>query len=232
MEERIDITTPDGVLQALVVRPAIEPAPVIVVIHELFGVNDDIKATCRELAAQGYIAVAPDLFWRQEPGFSRSQWTPADFDKAVALYRAFDFDKGPADIAAVIAQSKTLSGASGKVGVMGFCMGGLLTYLAATQRGADAAVAYYGGGTEQHLDEAAAIATPLLMHLADRDEYMPPQAQAAIQEALADNPKVTIHTYAGCGHAFARHGGEAYDASATSLAAERTRTFLAQRLWL
>ena len=152
MSESIRITTLDGNFSAYVARPSVQPAPVIVVLHEVFGVNSDMRATCHELADRGYIAVCPDLFWRQEPGLDLSHWTDAEWKKGLALYNAYNLESGVSDIADTIAVARRFNGASGKVGVMGFCLGGLLTFLTAARCNADGGVAYYPGSAENHIE--------------------------------------------------------------------------------
>jgi len=98
----ISISTPSGAFQAFVARPSVEPAPAVVVIQEIFGINEDLKATCLELADRGYIAVCPDLFWRLEPGVSLSHWSDDEWKKGLALYAAFDLDTGVKDIEATL----------------------------------------------------------------------------------------------------------------------------------
>ncbi|WP_425258808.1 dienelactone hydrolase family protein [Rubrivivax sp. RP6-9] len=227
MGERIRIDVADGTFGAYLARPdATAPAPAVVVAQEIFGINADMRATCDELAAQGFLALCPDLFWRQEPGVELSAFDDAEWQRGLALYQAFDFDRGVDDLAGALAAARALPGASGRVGLMGFCMGGLLTYLTAARRGVDAGVAYYGGGTERHLGEAAGLDSPLLVHLAEEDEFIDPPAQAAIRDVLGPKPGVRIHSYAGCNHAFARHSGAHHDAAAARLAQSRTLAFL------
>ncbi|WLI89137.1 dienelactone hydrolase family protein [Massilia sp. R2A-15] len=230
MSEYITIDTPDGSFQAYLARPESLPAPSVVVIQEIFGVNLDLRDTCDALAAQGYLAVSPDLFWRQEPGVELSDHSPDERKKAFALLSAFDRDAGVGDIAATMAAARALPGASGKIGVMGFCMGGLMTFLTAARVGADAAVVYYGGRMDKYLDEADDITTPLMVHLGEDDEYIPKPAQEAITAALADNPLAHVFTYPGANHAFARHRGTHYDADAAALANGRTAEFFERHL--
>lgn len=230
MDEYIDISTPDGDFAAYIARPARRPAPVVVVLHEVFGVNADIRATCDELAASGFIAIAPELYWRQQIGLDLNLWSNDEWRIGLALNAAYDRDQGVRDIATVVSSARALPGAAGMVGVMGFCIGGLMTFLMAAREHVDAAVAYHGGETEKYLGEAAAITAPLLMHFGGRDEYISAAAQAAIKAALADKPNVTICTYPEAYHAFARHSGTHYDAEAAALANKRTRTFLGAHL--
>lgn len=232
MDHTIDIAVADGSFAAHVARahPGPGPAPVVVILQEIFGVNPGIRSIAYEMAAHGFIAVCPDLFWRSERGLSMHEGDPAHQEHGFALYRAYDFDRGVADVAATVAASRLLDGASGQVGVMGYCLGGLLAYLTAAGGAADAAVAYYGGGTERFLERADRVDTPLLMHLGEEDEYIDKQAQAAIRAALAHRPGVTIHGYPGQWHAFARPGGAHFDADAADLANRRTLAFLAAHL--
>ena len=230
MSEQLSIHTPDGDFHCYVARPAAASAPVIVVIQEIFGVNAGIRSIADAYAAKGYIAVAPDLFWRAAPGLDLNEANPDDMAQGFALYGRYDFARGVQDIAATVAAARTLAGSSGKVGVTGYCLGGLMTFLAAANTDADAFVEYYGGGTDGQLDQAAAIKRPLLVHLAGADEYIGPDAQAAIAAALAGKPDTEVHVYPGCDHAFARPGGAHHNAAATALANARTDTFLQRHL--
>jgi len=230
MSEYITVTTPDGSFSAYVARPKALPAPAIVVIQEIFGVNADLRDTCDELAAQGYLAVSPDLFWRMEPGVDMSDQSEAEWKKGFALYTAFDYDAGVADIVATMETARTLPGASGRVGLMGYCLGGLMTFITTARKGADASVVYYGGSTEKYLGEADNIKNPLLMHLGEEDEYISKDAQKAIIAALKDNPFAQVFTYPGCKHAFARHRGTHYDKDAAALANGRTADFFKSHL--
>ncbi len=232
MGERIQIETPDGHFGAYLARPApsADTSPAIVVVQEIFGINEDMRETCDNLAEQGYLALCPDLFWRMEPGVELSSFSEEEWKRGLAFYQAFDFGLGVDDISTTMAQAREMPGASGKVGVMGFCLGGLMTYLTAARCGADAAVAYYGGGTDQHLGEGVSLTSPLLMHLAEEDEYIDSLAQDRIQAALGNHPWVKIHTYAGQQHAFARHRGVHYDALSAKLANDRTSAFFRRHL--
>jgi carboxymethylenebutenolidase len=231
MSEHITVTVTDGAFACYVARPAAAGAyPVIIVLQEIFGVNAGIRSIADDYAAKGYIAVAPDLFWRSEPGIQLSEAKEGDWTRGFALYNAFDKDRGVQDIGAVIAAVRTLDGASGKVGVTGYCLGGLLTFLSAARLDADAFAAYYGGGTDSFLAEAANIKAPFLYHLAGADAYIGPDAQAAISAAVDALPHATVHIYPGCDHAFARPDGNHYDDAAAKLANARTDAFFAQHL--
>lgn len=224
------ITVKDGSFETYLARPAARSAPAVVVVQEIFGVNADLRATCQELASSGFIAIAPDLFWRDAPGLDLNAWNEEEWKKGLELYGRYDFDRGTHDLAATIAAARTIEGSNGKVGITGFCLGGLMTYLAAARTDVDAAAAYYGGNTDRYLGEADDVTAPLILHLAEEDEFISKEAQALIRKVLGLKPNVRIYSYPGCSHAFARHTGVHYDAQAAALANTRTMTFLHSHL--
>jgi len=230
MEDGISIEGRDGAFSAYIARPKTLPVPAVVVLHEVFGVNSDIRKTCGELSEQGFIAVAPDLFWRQEPGVDLSVTSEPDWQHGLRLYQAYDRDAGARDIKDTANVLAKLPECTGKVAVLGYCLGGLMTFLTAVRYGADAAVVYHGGDTEKYLGEVDGFDAPLLMHLAEEDEFISKAAQAEIKTALANKPNVTIYSYPGQHHAFARHNGAYYNAAAAALANLRTSEFLHQQL--
>ncbi|WP_342114884.1 dienelactone hydrolase family protein [Pseudoduganella sp. OTU4001] len=227
----LSIQTADGSFNCHVARPTSPgPHPVVVVLQEIFGVNAGIRSIAADYAAKGFIAVCPDLFWRAEPGLDLSEARDGDWTKGFALYSAYDRDKGVQDIAATVTAARIMAGSNGKVGVTGYCLGGLLTYLSAARCDADAFAAYYGGGTEQYLDEAARITRPMIYHLANEDEYIDRAAQARINQALGGKPNVQVFNYPGRNHAFARPGGHHFHAGDAALANGRTDAFFTQQL--
>jgi carboxymethylenebutenolidase len=230
MGEQTTITTPDGSFSTYLARPAQPPIAAVVVIQEIFGVNAVMRGITDGLAAQGFLAICPDLFWRIEPGVQITDQSDAEWQKAFSLFNAFDVDAGVKDIAATISTIRKDPGANGKVGAVGFCLGGLLAYLTAARTDADASVAYYGVGIDGRLGEADKIRRPLLMHIAEEDGFVSKEAQATIIGALKDNKLVEIHTYPGCDHGFSRTGGQNYDSAAAALAGERTLDFFRRRL--
>lgn len=230
MSQTLTVTTPDGDFSAYVARPQAESAPAVVVIQEIFGVNKVMRDICDGLAAQGYVAVCPDLFWRIEPGIDITDQSEAEWKKAFELFNAFDVDKGVNDIAATIAAVRALPGVNGKVGAVGYCLGGLLAFLTATRTDVDASVSYYGVGLEKHLGEAEKLAHPLLIHVAGKDQFVPPEAQQLIVSALKDHPQIELHVYADRDHAFAREGGAHYDAADAAKANGRSLTFFQKAL--
>src|ERR1700742_5007254 len=191
MGNRIIIEGHNGTFDAYIARPKSLPASTVVVLQELFGVNADIRKTCDELAEQGFVAVAPDLFWRQEPGVDLSVTSEADWQHGLRLYQAYDRDAGVRDIKDTLNAVAKLPEFTGKIAIQGYCLGALMTFLTAVRGQIDAAVAYHGADTEKYLGEVQNLHAPLLMHLGEEDEFISREAQAQIKAALAANDKPT-----------------------------------------
>jgi len=231
MNDQITIQGRDGSFKAYIARPSVLPAPAVVVLQEVFGVNADIRAHCDEIAGQGFVAVAPDLYWRQEPGIELDASSDADWQHAVRLYQEYDRDTGAKDIRDAASVVADLPDCTGKVGLLGYCFGGLMVFLTAARYGTDAGVAFHGGETEKYLDEVGGLDAPILMHLAEEDEFISKAAQAKIKEALAQKPNAVVYSYPGQFHAFSLHNGAHYDTAAAELANERSFEFLRQHLF-
>jgi carboxymethylenebutenolidase len=230
MGDRLIIEGRNGTFNAYISRPKALPAAAVVVLQELFGVNADIRKTCDELAEQGFIAVAPDLFWRQEAGADLSVKSEADWQHGLRLYQAYDRDAGVRDIKDAVDAVAKLPECTGKIAIQGYCLGALMTFLTAVRCRVDAAVAYHGADTEKYLGEVGNLHAPLLMHLGEEDEFISAAAQAQIKAALAGRLDATVCSYPGQHHAFARHNGAHYDAVAATLANGRTNEFLHRHL--
>lgn len=230
----VTISCRDGKFSAYVAKPQQpEPgkkAPGVLLIQEIFGVNAVMRALADGLARRGYVALSPDLFWRQEPGVDITDKSEAEWQKAFQLYQGFDEAKGADDLKAALAHLRMLPECNGKAGSVGYCLGGKLAYLMATRSDADCNVSYYGVGIDKALDEASRIKKPLLMHIAAEDEFVPKAAQDAIRKGMAGNRHVSLHVYAGVDHAFAREGGEHWNAGAAKLANDRSAAFFKQHL--
>ena len=207
--------------------PASGYGPGIVVLQEIFGVNDYVRGVADWYAAHGFVALAPDLFWRLERGV---QLTGAEWDKAIDFYQRIDEDKAVEDSAAAMNFLRRHPACNGRVGAVGFCMGGNLAYLLSTRFKPDCAVGYYGVSIEKSLDEASNLSSPLLLHIAGHDKFCPPEAQAQIHAVLDRNPLVTIREYRERDHAFARPGGEHHDAADAELANLRSLEFFITHL--
>lgn len=224
--QEIQITAFDGgSFNAYVAKPTTDLAPGIIVIQEIFGVNEVMRDIAQEYARAGYLAIVPDLFWRQEPGISLTDKSEEEWSKAFELYKGFSEDKGVDDLIATLNALKELPGCNGKVGSVGFCLGGKLAYLMATRSNVECSVSYYGVAIENNLDEIPNIQQPLILHIAEEDQFVPVEAQNKIKTALSNHPLVTLHSYSKVNHAFARQGGEHYSKEAAVLANSRTLEF-------
>lgn len=219
-----------GEFAAYIATPSGVYGPGIIVLQEIFGVNEYLRNVCDWYAAHGFVAVCPDLFWRQERGVELTDQTESGWQKAFQLYQGLDEAKAVEDSAAALEYLRADSSCNGKVGAVGFCLGGNLAWLLSIRFKPDCAVGYYGVGIDRALDEAGNLSSPLMLHVAGEDRFCPPAAQKQIHEALDSNPLVTIHDYPDQGHAFGRSGGEHYDASAAELANLRTLEFLVRNL--
>lgn len=226
----IKIEGPDGAFGAYLAVPATLPAPAIVVAQEIFGVNQVMRDICDWLASLGYLACCPDIFWRIEPGIQITDKTEAEWKRAFELFGLFDPDKGIEDLNATIAHMRGHDDCNGKVGSIGYCLGGKLAYMMACRTDSDCNISYYGVGLDELLGESGAISKPLLMHMASLDKFVPPEAQDKIKAGLAGQDQISLHVYENCDHAFARIGGEHYDAEAAKLANDRSIQFLKENL--
>jgi carboxymethylenebutenolidase len=207
--------------------PASGYGPGIVVLQEIFGVNSFMRSVADWYAAHGFVALCPDLFWRQEPGVELSE---ADREKAFTLYAGLDEAKAVQDSAAAVEFLRKHSGCNGRVGAVGFCLGGNLAYLLSVRFNPDCAVGYYGVSIEKSLNEATNLRSPLMLHIAGKDQFCPPEAQQAILKTLGNNPLVTIQQYPDREHAFGRTGGEHYNRDDAELAHLRSLEFLVKHL--
>jgi carboxymethylenebutenolidase len=215
---------------AYVATPPAGKGPGIVLIQEIFGVNKVMRDLADGYARQGYVVACPDLFWRQQPGVQITDQTDAEWQQAFGFFKGFDFALGVEDLVTTLEVLRKHSACTGKVGNVGYCLGGNLAYQMACRSSTDGSVGYYGVGIEGLLDLAKGIKKPLLLHVAEKDQFCPPEAQAKIQDGLAGNAQVTLHNYAGQDHAFARVGGKHYDAAAATVANDRTAAFFKKAL--
>lgn len=228
MGDWVEVKGPDGGFRAYVARPAGTPKAAVVAIQEIFGVNAVMRKKADWLAREGFLAIAPDLFWRIQPGIDITDQTEAEWAQAFDYFKRFDVDAGVRDLQATIADARGMN--CTKVGAVGYCLGGLLAYLTACRTDADASVGYYGVNIPAFVGEAANIKRPLMLHIAGKDGFVNAEAQAAMQAGLGGNSKVTLHTYAEQDHAFTREGGKHYDAAAAKIADDRTIAFFKAHL--
>lgn len=231
MSETVNITTLEGpdAFEAYVARPEGEPKSAIVVIQEIFGVNAGIRRKCDRLAEEGYLALAPDLFWRIERGVELDPDIEPEFQRALDLMGKLNQDAAIRDIEATIQYARTQT-ETGKVGAVGYCLGGRLAFMTAARTDADATVGYYGVGIDGLLNEKHAIAHPLMLHIPTEDGFVDKETQAKMHEGLDDHPRVTLYDYEGLDHGFATEFGKRRSEEAATLADKRTAEFFAEHL--
>ena len=231
MSETVTVATLSGDqnFDAYVARPASAPKAAIIVIQEIFGVNAGIRRKCDRLAEEGYLAVAPDLFWRLEPGIELDPDVEPEFQRALDLMGKFNQDQGIRDIEATINHIRRREGLA-KVGCVGYCLGGRLAYMTAARTDVNASVGYYGVGIDGLLNEKHAIAHPLLLHVPTEDGFVDKDTQKAMHDGLDDHPKVTLYDYEGLDHGFATEFGKRRSEEAANLADSRTSAFFAENL--
>jgi len=217
-----------GEVPVLVVRPEGAPRGVIIVVQEIFGITPGIAQKAQDWAKLGYLAIAPDIFWRQQPGVSFNPDIPEEFTQAAGFMMKHDFVRGQEDLRAVLAWARAQK--AGKVGLVGFCMGGMIAYQMAARTDIDAAVGYYGVGIAGLVDEAKNITGQLMLHIPTLDGFVPPDQQAAMHAGLDGNAHVTLFDYEGLDHGFADTFGARRNEAGANLADERTRAFLAEHL--
>lgn len=239
MTKTIQIETLDhrGQFDVYVAEPAGTPRAAIVVIQEIFGVNAGIRAKADAFAAEGYLALAPDLFWQIAPGVELDPDVPAELQRGLDLMGQFDQDAGIRDIEATIRTARSLltdaqsgSGLAARVGAVGYCLGGRLAFMTAARTDVDASVGYYGVGIDGLLGEAHAIAHPVLLHVPQEDHFVDKDAQSRMHAGLDDHPKVTLYDYPGKDHGFAAQFGQRRSDEAAQLADQRTAAFFAEHL--
>jgi carboxymethylenebutenolidase len=218
----------EGRFAAWLARPEGDVKAAIIVIQEIFGVNAGIRQKTDDWAAKGYLAIAPDMFWRFKPRYDVDPDVPEQLAEAMELRHQLDLDRAVKDVEAAIRHARSLGAC--KIGVVGFCAGGSVAYLAATRTDADASVGYYGRLIADHLNEAHAIAHPLLLHFGIEDPSIPAEIREKVRAALESNPRVTIHDYEAAGHGFAASAGKRRNEAAARLADARTEAFFAT--WL
>jgi carboxymethylenebutenolidase len=226
----IDASDKSGSFSAYLVEPKNKPAGAVVLIQEIFGVNQSMRDTAAEVADMGFIAVAPDLFWRIEAGVDITDKSQAEWNKAFDLMNKFDQQKGVEDLKATVAAARKLPGCNGRVGTMGYCLGGRLAFMMAEQSDADINVSYYGVGLDALLGDLGKVRAPLIVHIADQDEFFPPEGRARVIEAAKGHPHIELHVYPNANHAFARVGGVHWDARSAVIANGRSAAALAAAL--
>jgi carboxymethylenebutenolidase len=228
----VKATDGSGSFDAYVVEPTKTPAGAVVLIQEIFGVNDSMKYMACQVADLGFIAVVPDLFWRLQPGVNLTDKSEAEWKQAFDLMNRFDQDKGIEDLQATLAAARALPGCNGRAGTMGYCLGGRLAFMMAARSDADVNISYYGVGIDGLLGELPKVKKKLLVHVAALDEYVKPEAQVKIVSAAQGSPHMEAHVYANANHAFARVGGVHWHGLSAAIANGRSAEALAAALGL
>ncbi len=217
-----------GEMGLYVAKPDSAPKAAIIVIQEIFGVNPGIRQKCENWAKAGYLAIAPDLFWRFAPGCDLDPDVPEELQIAFGHFGTYDPDDGVTDLSNLIDWARA-QGVE-RVGCVGYCLGGRLAYMVAARTSVDASVGYYGVMIDQMLGEATNVKKPLMLHIPTADGFVGPEAQATMHAGLDPHPHITLHDYAGLDHGFAAEMGNRRDEAGAQLADARTAAFFAE--WL
>jgi carboxymethylenebutenolidase len=219
-----------GSFSAYSVEPKSKPAGAVVLIQEVFGVNQAMRDTADWVADLGFFCVCPDLFWRLEPGVDITDKSEAEWKRAFELFGRFDQAKDIDDLKATVAAARKLPGANGKVATMGYCLGGRLAFMMAEQSDADANISYYGVGLDNLLDDLGKVTKPLIVHIADKDEFFPPEGRAKVVEAVKSHRQIGCYVYPNADHAFARVGGVHWNGRSAAIANGRSAEALVAAL--
>ena len=230
--QTVTIQSHDGSeFSAYVTYPVSErPEGAVIVIQEIFGVNANMREICQSISHAGYVAICPDLFWRQEPHVDITDQTEEEWAKAFELYNGFDTDIGVKDLISTLDFIRNHEKCNGNVGTVGYCLGGQLAFLMACRSDANCNVSYYGVGLDEYLDETDHIKSPLLMHIAESDQFVPEASRDKIVAQMEKHALTELYVYRGVDHAFARVNGDHYDAKAAAQANISTADFLANNL--
>jgi carboxymethylenebutenolidase len=228
---QLSIATADGgSFGAYLALPETTPAPAVICIQEVYGVNRFMRAITDFWASCGFLAICPDIYWRLGSGIALDPEVDGDGDRAMAIADGLDRPQAVEDIAAAIGHLRHMAECTGTVGTTGYCLGGLLSYLIGTRHDADCNACYYPVGIENFLDEAPSLSRPIMLHIGEADPYTPPEVRAQFAAALEGNPLVSIHSYPDIGHAFARPGAPSHAPQAADLANNRSAAFFRQHL--
>lgn len=224
----IDIPADKEGFEGYLALPKAGKGPAVIIIQEIFGVNSHIRSVAGQYAQDGYVALAPDVFWRTQPRVELA-YDGADRDKAIELMRKTDVARAVGDLVATAELLRSLPAVTGKVSAIGYCFGGLLAYLTAAQGALDAAVSYYGGGIQNQLDKASGIKVPMQFHYGELDSHIPQPAVDQVEERFIGRDDVEVHRYPDADHGFNCPERASYNGQASALAHGRTLTFLGKQ---
>lgn len=218
-----------GSFEGWLSTPASGRGPGLVLLAEIYNANHWVRGVCERYAAQGYVVMAPDLYWRQAPG-QYLDYTPEDQQRGRALAAEMDLGLFVEDLKASADWLRARPECTGRVGTVGYCLGGKLVWIGLANKAVDAGVAYYAVQLADFLDDAKRIDAPIMMHFGSLDHRVPPDLYAKIQESLAGKPDASTFWYEGADHGFDRNGYPPHHPEASGLAGQRTRDFLAKHL--
>lgn len=225
----IDIPADSDSFQGYLALPKTGKGPGVIILQEIFGVNAHIRSVADQYAADGYVALAPDVFWRTQPRVELG-YEGADREKAMELLQKTDLANAVADVGAAASALRALPEVSGQVAAIGYCFGGRLAYLAAAEGTIDVAIAYYGGGIQNQLDRADSIKVPMQFHYGELDAHIPVSAVREVRERFAGRNDAEVHVYPNADHGFNCGERASYNARASALAHGRALTFLGEHL--
>ncbi|MDE1181467.1 dienelactone hydrolase family protein [Paraburkholderia sp.] len=225
----IDIPTGNDSYSGYLALPKSGKGPAVIILQEIFGVNSHIRSVADQYAQDGYVAFAPDVFWRTQPRVELT-YDGADRDKGIELLQKTDVNQTVADIGAAATALRAMPEVTGKIAAIGYCFGGRLAYLAAAAGSVDAAIAYYGGGIQTQLDQAAKITVPIQFHYGELDAHIPLSAVGEVKERFAGRDNAEVHVYPQADHGFNCPDRASYNQHAAALAHGRTLTFIGERL--
>jgi len=219
----------DGDFEAFVAAPASGPAPGLVILAEIYNANTWVRSIVERYAQAGYLTIAPDLYWRQTPGVYLP-YTPEGQQRGRAMGAAMDLPRFVEDLRACADWLRRRPDCSGRVGAIGYCLGGKLVWVGMSQRAIDAGVAYYAVQMAEHLDDAKTIDGPLMMHFGSLDHRVPPELYEQIRASLAGRAHAHTYWYEGADHGFDRDGHPSHHPESSALARKRSLEFLGQHL--
>lgn len=229
MPERITINVSDGFFDGYLALPPTGQGPGMLVIQEIFGVNDHIRAVADKLAAEGYVVLAPDLFWRMKHDVELG-YEGNDLEQAMDYYERFDEVKGISDLRHAADALRNHKACTGRIGAMGFCLGGKLAFRLAGATNLNVAICYYGGGIENHIPESEKIKCKILLHFGETDSHILMSTVDKLRESFEAKPNFAIEVYPGVGHGFNCDARSSYDSEAAELAWARSIELLAREL--
>jgi carboxymethylenebutenolidase len=231
MPSRVEsVPTPEGSFDLNLWLPAAGSGPGVLLIQEIYGVSDYIRAVAEDLAALGYVVGAPDLFWRIEPGY-QAVHDQEGLTRSLEMGSRFDADQGVSDAAAALDHLSALPEVDGGLGIIGFCLGGTIAYFLAARTDAAAVVSFYGSGVPDSLEALDLITSPLQFHFGGSDPYIPRDQVARVEQASAGRDNVEIHVEEDAGHAFHNRKSAMFHLPEPAARAwQRTEEFLARHL--